>query len=294
MEGGEVELIDYLNVLWRWKWLIAAGTLVCVIVAGLVSILLPKTYRIGIAIEAGDLSDEHGKDVERLVARLNAGSFLQDVVGLHQTGPIGLAAQFKKPLLIQLEMETRSPEEAVKVIDRVANKVVDELQRLLKAQQGKNETELKSLREQIDQLRAERKRQEWRVQELRQSLENLRKVGSDILGRAGDPAWALVFMRLSDEIVTKEGNLAELERQLTVVLPARVGKLEGQADELAWKVAAVHPARLLRAPGNMRVSISPRLKLNLAVSAIAGFMGSVLLAFFVEYLQEAQKASAEG
>jgi uncharacterized protein involved in exopolysaccharide biosynthesis len=41
----DVALLDYLQVLWRWKWLIIAGTLLAGLVACVAVALVPRTYR---------------------------------------------------------------------------------------------------------------------------------------------------------------------------------------------------------------------------------------------------------
>lgn len=45
VQSGELELIDYLDVLWRWKWLIAAVTFVAVVTAILVGLSRPPSYK---------------------------------------------------------------------------------------------------------------------------------------------------------------------------------------------------------------------------------------------------------
>ena len=42
----EIELIDLLRVIWKWKYLIIGGTLVCAIAAMVISSIMPKIYRI--------------------------------------------------------------------------------------------------------------------------------------------------------------------------------------------------------------------------------------------------------
>ena len=49
----EVQLIDYLRVIWRWKWLIILGTFLCMVVAGVVSFNMPKIYEVSMTIEPG-------------------------------------------------------------------------------------------------------------------------------------------------------------------------------------------------------------------------------------------------
>ena len=52
----EIELIDLLRVIWKWKYLIIGGTLVCAIAAMVVSSIMPKIYRIETVIRPGILS----------------------------------------------------------------------------------------------------------------------------------------------------------------------------------------------------------------------------------------------
>jgi len=49
----EVQLIDYLRVIWRWKWLIILGTFLCMVVAAVVSFNMPKIYEVSMTIESG-------------------------------------------------------------------------------------------------------------------------------------------------------------------------------------------------------------------------------------------------
>ena len=45
--GDEIELIDLLLIIWKWKYLILAGTLVCALVAAIVSSKKQPTYLVG-------------------------------------------------------------------------------------------------------------------------------------------------------------------------------------------------------------------------------------------------------
>jgi len=53
MEEKEVELIDYLNILWKRKWLIAIGTLLCMIAAGILSFIIRPVYEIDTIVQPG-------------------------------------------------------------------------------------------------------------------------------------------------------------------------------------------------------------------------------------------------
>jgi capsular polysaccharide biosynthesis protein len=69
MEEKEVELIDYLNILWNRRWLIIVGTLLCISVAAIVSFVLKPVYEVDTIIQPG-----------KFIVENQAGNFEQVVV----------------------------------------------------------------------------------------------------------------------------------------------------------------------------------------------------------------------
>lgn len=65
----EMELMDYLNALWKRKWLIIIFTLVCVIAMGIVSFLLPSKWEVEILMQPSKfvVKTEQGNFEEVLV-----------------------------------------------------------------------------------------------------------------------------------------------------------------------------------------------------------------------------------
>jgi uncharacterized protein involved in exopolysaccharide biosynthesis len=52
----EIKLIDLLRIIWKWKYLIVGGTTVCAVAAIVISLMMPKIYRIETVIRPGILS----------------------------------------------------------------------------------------------------------------------------------------------------------------------------------------------------------------------------------------------
>jgi len=79
----EIELMDYLRVIWKWKYLIVSGTLICAIGAGVISFSKPKVYRIDMVAQPGILAmNEAGNNVYidspgNIKAIIEAGTFHQ-------------------------------------------------------------------------------------------------------------------------------------------------------------------------------------------------------------------------
>lgn len=68
MERKEVEFIDYLNILWKRKWIIIVGTLLCMIFAGVLSFILKPVYEIDAILQPGKFFIENQTgNIEQIV-----------------------------------------------------------------------------------------------------------------------------------------------------------------------------------------------------------------------------------
>ena len=81
----EIELIDLLRVIWKWKYLIIGGTLACALAAIVISLIMPKVYRIETIIRPGILSfSEEGESVyidtpDNIKALVETGAFSKKI-----------------------------------------------------------------------------------------------------------------------------------------------------------------------------------------------------------------------
>ena len=286
MADREVELFDYLSVLWRWKWLIVLMTLASMLVAGLVTWRTPRTYRVTATIDTGDLSEARDRDVERLVARVNAKASAPTAGAGNGARPAPLTVQYRRPAVIELSSETRAPAEAVQTLQQAATGLVEDLNRLLALQRAEEEAKIRATQDQLEELEDMRPWQQRRVEDLRRSLDRLHAALAQASRRSEDPASSLVSIRLSEVIVALENDLAR-ERRRGNESPGKVEELKRRITALTQQTTALRPAQVAVAPEIPRIAIRPRPRLNLAVGFAAGLAGATLLAFLVEYLQRA-------
>ena len=82
----EIELMDYLKVIWKWKKLIILGTIASAIVAGVISFLMPNVYSIQVLLEPGFLKvSEDGRNIyaesqKNIKALIETGVFDRDIL----------------------------------------------------------------------------------------------------------------------------------------------------------------------------------------------------------------------
>ena len=76
----EVDLMDYLKVVWKWKYLIIIGTVVCAAIAGVVSLSLPKVYETTEVIEIGKVVGSSLTNVKAVKSIMESESFADEVI----------------------------------------------------------------------------------------------------------------------------------------------------------------------------------------------------------------------
>lgn len=82
----EIELMDYLKVLWKWKYLILLGTLVCAGIAAIISFNMTKIYQVKMVVAPGILKiDDNGKrlyidSLKNIQTMIESGTFDEQIL----------------------------------------------------------------------------------------------------------------------------------------------------------------------------------------------------------------------
>ena len=156
-EENEVTLYDYIKVVSKWKWFIIIGTLVCILTAGVVTLLLPKVYetRATLAmrgsvtpdVKIGILTVPIGFSLDRFVSSLpnNRGINLEVIqkTGLDKS-PDELTPQALSQAItfslakdsgtIAINTRYNHPKKAKEIVDTVAEVVGEQYQVLNEAE----------------------------------------------------------------------------------------------------------------------------------------------------------------
>jgi capsular polysaccharide biosynthesis protein len=82
----EIELIDILRVIWIWKYLIISGTVLCGIIAAIISLNMNNIYTINMVLRPGILGvGEEGRNLyidtpHNIIALIDTGTFNKDIL----------------------------------------------------------------------------------------------------------------------------------------------------------------------------------------------------------------------
>ncbi len=188
----EIELIDIFRVIWKWKYLIVAGTLFCMIAAALVSSLMAKTYKISMILEPGFLKiQEDGGRISvdspnNIKALIESGAFdinILESIRNSNNNYVLNSLRFKVDIpkgseTIKIMYETSDEELGVRVLKRLGGflqKKYDELVQYSKKEYEKQvalkRTEIEDVEAQIQSEKKRIKNFQNRINELRSKME---------------------------------------------------------------------------------------------------------------------------
>ena len=274
----EIELLDYLRVIWKRKALIIRGTFLVAAASLAVSVSMPNVYEVSRTVRIGQLPDtvEEGRLVrgremegrEAVIDRLKDHRMLGEAVkGLQlELTPKEVADLIsidgKANPHIRYKVQSADRQMAARIADWLAESIIEAHKPIFdRGVQVAKEYEAELVAK-SNSLEAENRR-------MKELLERMMHAPN-----SDTTAAVVLYASIGD----RERNLADLRKQLQ----------QTRFSSLVYKNTAV-----IRADTLPRQSIKARVGLNVALAGTLGLMISIFLAFFLEYLEKARGKESE-
>ncbi len=271
MEEDTIELVGYLRVIWKRKRLIIVGTLVCMVVAGVVSLRLPEIYRaealigIGKTLTSSSLAPLAPIDTpENLVKSIPVEYGLNEEEAVKYSLKAEVVRRTSLIKVIQEGPDRRRVEELLKgVVNRLVNDHLRKTESSIQPYRvliGKLETDIKMIQKDMAQLEA-----------------RLEKMNTE----KTDPAIVIITQ---NNLGQRETNLRGIRQDL-LLYRSVVDRLK------EYKTKVIGGIKANKNP------IKPRKKRIVLTAGVVGLMMSLFMAFFIRYLgkiRESEKGKGEG
>jgi capsular polysaccharide biosynthesis protein len=154
-EQEEVDLIEYLNVLWKRRWLIIVPTALLVLITGVVGFLLPPAWEVDAVIQpskffvqsaAGTFTEIIVVDPKQLAGQINQRSYERLInAQLHldpRKFPVLKAENPKDTKLVRVSIKTGDTDKAIEILNALFGHIKSDMDR-------KIDVEMKSIATQI-------------------------------------------------------------------------------------------------------------------------------------------------
>jgi len=329
----EIELVEILRVIWKWKYLILVGTLVCALIAVVVNLNRPKIYRTGMVLRLGAVGkDRRGNKVyvdspENVKALIESGRYNKEIRKYSKTiegKGKAVNLQFKCGLpkrsnVLKITHETTSVDTGIKKLNFLYEQLLKEYKETVQEYQNKYEVKILSKLNQISELKEQQRiarndvnYAQNRLKELVLELKSLDK-NNDLLlenrdnllksTRENDVLVTFLYSNMLNQNMQLKNNYNnEVFNYLTIKQKAesdlkRVGqKLEFASKELDNLKLEKNNSRsfeIVKSPSGSREPIRPKMKLNVAIAVVVGLFMTVLMAFFLEYIRSKEKSERQ-
>lgn len=185
----EIELMDLLQVLWKWKYLILLGTIVCAFIAGIVSFNMTKIYKVEMVVAPGILKiDKNGKrlyidSLQNIQTMIEAGTFNDRILkkmGDSVKAPLSEELEFKVEIpkklnAVRVSYETADKKQGLQILSDLSNLLQEKFKTVVsyyrqeyEMQQDQQSNELGKLDSNISNVKAGIKTKELKIKDLKQ------------------------------------------------------------------------------------------------------------------------------
>ena len=242
----EINLMDYIQVPRKRKWLIILGTLVFVIAAAIISLLMPKIYR-GEAIFR--IQTFTAKEMVSIIGKLDKEKIKQVFTKTYNSiDSIKLSALRDSGDKFQLIIEAKRIDDIPIAISEF-EEYVDNNPLLRRPVEEKKEMFLKQIEELSNVIESSK--------ELMKAYDNLIKTG---------------------RVIPVGFNPIELRKRISDI---KIEKL--QVEQALKRLKGIE---MVAQPNILSEPVKPKVKKNIVLAGVVGLFAGIFLAFFMEFLEK--------
>ena len=288
MQNDEIELIDLLRVLFKRKIMISVITLLITVLSIAVCFVLPQKYSVTFLLELGQ--DEAGKAlvspqaVKAVVDNDSYGDSIRQQLSLDQQLGLKFKVQIPKGTdVLAVEYQTTRPEIGIAVLDKLQELIGLDVDSKLDKKKSEIVAAIDHATIDLDSLQGKIKLLYSQVEQVEGAIVDLQKARSAVLANPDRDAMAVLLY--SNEIKDGFESLNLRKEQLKDYEKAALSGVV-QIRELKGSLNYLRGVYAYKKPTVSDQPISPKKPLIVALGFMLGFMGSVMLAFLLEYLRQ--------
>jgi capsular polysaccharide biosynthesis protein len=327
----EINLIDYLKVLWKWKWLIIAGTLICAVAAAVISLQMPKIYEISTVIEPGiaSIKDEGGfmyiDSVANISGKINGGIYDRRIKEALRLDPLKTGVKFKSAIVkkanlikVTSQWEEKDTGLGIKVTGQLIHFLVGDYEKVIEQKEGSYSNQIIMKQNEINNMKTRKKLQQANLKNIGQTKEELLRAIKEVKEnvekvihqrdlllkskRTGNSTTLLLysttvqqnvtyFNQLSNELYGLNAKEEEIKAKIEA-FPEDMADIKARINTLNLEKALIDNIKVIQEPEVSLHPVKPKKKQIVLLATVVALFMAVFLAFFIEYIKNASKASS--
>lgn len=322
----EVELIDYLFVVWKYKYMILTGIVLFGLVAGIISIIQPKMFLAEMVIQPGIRGiDKQGHEIYidslQNIKALIEGEIIFDHIKTSNTPKSANSLDFKVNIpngtnILRVSHISKSADEGIEKLNLIIKALKTKYTKLAKIIQNEDNIEIESRKNEITVLYAEEKKNKFIVNNIEIRIDELKskaalyEKNADMLAKQinkmtkidnQNSEYQILLgtniimqsMRLRNEYRDKIHEYFSKREEMKIEL-FRIHKdiddIKKNIQNIEENKQIIKPVEIkLYPPTKLLPNKNYRMKQRVILSAFVGFFLTIFLAFFIEYIRKYKK-----
>jgi capsular polysaccharide biosynthesis protein len=320
----EIELIEILHVVWKWKYLILVGTLGCALIAGVVSWNSPRVYRISMVFQPAVVRiDEWGRKIQmdsadNMKALIEAGALKEEIIDHLKSlkvknRPGSLRFRVTSPRrsdIIKISYETPNIETGKEILNQIPNFLLKEYKDSVRMIENYFEEKIKAVSEDLYDYEKEKAIAmndvnilQKQINELDSEIDNLQDNNKILIKKRNnlvpdkDSTHLNLNLLYTNAIQENLRTINEYKNQLLNLLSQKkkteiqLKRIEEKIDVIIKALAALKKEKsslqyiqVLQNPTSTGRPIKPKPKVAVLVTAVMGLFMMVIASFIIEYI----------
>lgn len=309
---NETELMDYLKVIWKRKWFIVIPTFFCIVVALVISLLLPPKWEVDAIIQPSKFlkQTKRGKikeflliDFKQIAGQIDGG-FYNNLIASELNMDIRKLPKFKTENLkdtnlVRVSIREKDVEKAKLFLNSLLKHLKEELDEKakielkgIKAKLNSNKKENSRIEQEIkayykNELNSIRQRKEYIEKEIGILMKRTEKLEKEErLSLKEKKSSEFEYLTTLFELLR---NTIRAEEKIKLELKGKKKtsyKLKKRIHELDERRKRIYYAQIIKEPNSSLSPVSPQKLTNVLIAGILGLLIFGMLAFLLEYIEK--------
>jgi len=295
-EENTVELIDLLRVIWKWKWFILVFTFASSVLAGAISLTLPKIYEVTMVIEPGIIDvGPDGKFIYidssvNIGSKIESQAFNSAIYRRMSADKRELNLTFKTTQIgnsntVRVRLEIEDKDKGVQALSYLYNELTNGYKRYVASKKSEFDQKIAMNKRQLDAKSDERKSLEKEIAMVKNTNDTLIEEWSRLIRIGSDKVDKLSLLVYTNSIQQNIAHINDLSVKSSKLL-AEIEEMKAEIGILEINKQSIENIKLIQ-PAQPSISpIKPKVMINAILAFVSGFIVSFILAFFLEYLKK--------
>ena len=296
MEEDTIELIDYLRVVWKWKWFIIILTIACAIGAGIISFSLPKIYEVSMMIEPGVIDiDNNSKPIfldspSNIQSKIDSQAYNSKIYTRLNADPKKLELNFKtvqpkNSNILKISLEMEDVNKGIQSLSTLFNNLIEEYQHYCDYRKSGIDQQIAMNKLQLDISLDEKNYLKQEISIVKANNDKIIKERNMVLKKMDSSSDKLSLLIYSNIVQQNISQINHLNIRINILM-SEVERIKSEIEILKIKKQSIANIKLIQPPQSSIYPIKPKKKLNVILAFVVGLFIAIFLAFFIEYIQK--------